>query len=74
MVKIVYRVWRKNMLVCNGFIIGGINELVILVYSSNKFVIVFFRFLDYIKILLYRVLELSDIVICLVLKFDVIYK
>lgn len=45
MVKIVYRVWRKNMLVCNGFIIGGINELVILVYSSNKFVIVFFRFL-----------------------------
>lgn len=33
------------MLVCNGFIIGGINELVILVYSSNKFVIVFFRFL-----------------------------
>lgn len=46
MVKIVYRVWRKNMLLfCNGFIIGGINELVILVYSSNKFVIVFFRFL-----------------------------
>lgn len=33
------------MLVCNGFIIGGINELVILFYSSNKFVIVFFRFL-----------------------------
>lgn len=67
---------EENMLVCNGFIIGGINELVILVYSSNKFVIVFFRFLDYIKILLYRVLELLDIVfvICLVLKFDVIYK
>lgn len=50
---------------CNGFTTGGINELVILAYSSNKLVTV-----------LYRAMELSDTVpvTCLVLKFDAIHK
>lgn len=40
MAKTVYRAWRKNMPACNGFTTGGINELVILAYSSNKLVTV----------------------------------
>lgn len=55
---------------CNGFTTGGINELVILAYSSNKLVTVPPRSL------LYRAMELSDTVpvTCLVLKFDAIHK
>lgn len=59
---------------CNGFTTGGINELVILAYSSNKLVTVPPRSLY--KTLLYRAMELSDTVpvTCLVLKFDAIHK
>lgn len=58
---------------CNGFTTGGINELVILAYSSNKLVTVPPRSLY--KTLLYRAMELSDTVpvTCLVLKFDAIF-